>query len=54
MSGLEFLQFCMKHPELIPQLGDPISIYYLHSLENFIQAWQLWLGPSVKYYLEMV
>jgi hypothetical protein len=49
IDASKFLLYLSDTKNLIPTLVNPMSIFFLSSLDNFLEAWELWLGPSLQY-----
>lgn len=39
-----------EHPESIPRISNPASIFFLVNSQNFTMAWERWLQPALDLY----
>ncbi|KAF4581801.1 hypothetical protein EYR40_002819 [Pleurotus pulmonarius] len=49
-TPLTLLQTMSEHPESIPRISNPASIFFLVNSQNFAMAWERWLQPALDLY----
>ncbi|KDQ52413.1 hypothetical protein JAAARDRAFT_198328 [Jaapia argillacea MUCL 33604] len=48
LSGQQFLKILNKFPYLIPRGARPTCVFFLSSLDNFLEVWTSWLCPTLN------
>jgi len=47
-TGKDLVDALCQHGSLLPRLACPESIFFLLNEDNFMRAWNYWLGPGLQ------